>query len=197
VSRRKPVRRPFIHARALCESADVGPGTRVWAFAHVMPGVHIGRDCNVGDHAFLETGAWVGDRVTIKNAVLIWDRVRIEDDVFVGPNVVFTNDLDPRAAFKKPASEFLATRVERGATLGANASIVCGVAIGAHAFVGAGAVVTKSVPPHAIVVGNPARRSGWMCACGGRLDAKLRCACGRKHRRQRGGGLLEVAKARG
>ena len=136
----------FIHDRALCESDDVGPGTRIWAFAHVMQGAHVGRDCNVGDHAFIETGAWVGDRVTIKNAVLIWDRVRIEDDVFVGPNVVFTNDPNPRAAFKKPAHEFVATHVERGATLGANASIVCGVTIGAHAFVGAGASSRRTSP---------------------------------------------------
>jgi len=189
-------KRPFVHARALCESADVGAGTRVWAFAHVMRGAHVGRDCNIGDHAFLESGAWIGDRVTLKNAVLIWDRVRIEDDVFVGPNVVFTNDPNPRAAFKKPANEFLPTRVERGATLGANASILCGVTIGAHAFVGAGAVVTKPVPAHALVVGNPARRTGWICACGGRLDAKLRCACGRRHRR-RGAGLVEVAGRHG
>ncbi len=194
--KRKP-KRPFVHARALCESDDVGAGTRVWAFAHVMRGAHVGRDCNVGDHAFIETGAWVGDRVTIKNAVLIWDRVRIEDDVFVGPNAVFTNDLNPRAAFKKPAGGFLPTLVERGATLGANASIVCGVTIGAQAFVGAGAVVTKPVPAHALVVGNPARRVGWICACGGKLDARLRCACGRAHRRQSGGGLIEIADSRG
>lgn len=196
-ARRPRARRPFVHARALCESDDIGAGTRIWAFAHVMRGAHVGRDCNVGDHAFIETGAWVGDRVTIKNAVLVWDRVRIEDDVFVGPNVVFTNDWNPRAAFKKPASEFLPTRVERGATLGANASIVCGVTIGRFAFVGAGAVVTKPVPPHALVVGNPARRTGWICACGERLDAKLRCGgCGRRHRR-RGAGLALVAGPRG
>jgi UDP-2-acetamido-3-amino-2,3-dideoxy-glucuronate N-acetyltransferase len=184
---------PVIHERALCESDDVGGGTRVWAFAHVMRGAHVGRDCNVGDHAFIETGAWVGDRVTIKNAVLIWDGVRIEDDVFVGPNVVFTNDPNPRAAFKKPASGFLPTHVERGATLGANSSIVCGITIGANAFVGAGAVVIRSVPAHAMVVGNPARRVAWICACGGKLDARLRCGCGRTHRRQRGAGLVEMA----
>jgi len=189
MARAKPV---FVHDRALCESDDVGGGTRIWAFAHVMRGARVGAECNVGDHAFIETGAWVGDRVTIKNAVLIWDRVRIEDDVFVGPNVVFTNDPNPRAAFKKPASRFVPTLVERGATLGANASIVCGVTIGAHAFVGAGAVVAKNVLAHAVVVGNPARRVGWMCACGGKLDRRLRCVCGRGYRRQRGAGLAEL-----
>lgn len=188
-ARTKPV---FIHERALCESDDVGGGTRIWAFAHVMRGAHVGAECNIGDHAFIETGAFVGDRVTIKNAVLVWDRVRIEDDVFVGPNVVFTNDPNPRAAFKKPASRFVPTLVERGATLGANASIVCGVTIGAHAFVGAGAVVAKNVLAHAVVVGNPAHRIGWMCACGGKLDRRLRCACGRGYRRQRGAGLSEL-----
>ncbi len=182
----------FVHERALCESDDVGAGTRIWAFAHVMRGAHVGSGCNVGDHAFIETGAWVGDRVTIKNAVLIWDRVRIEDDVFLGPGVVFTNDPNPRAAFKKPASRFVPTLVERGATLGANASIVCGVTIGAHAFVGAGAVVAKNVPSHAMVVGNPARRVGWMCSCGGKLDARLRCECGLAYRRQPKAGLAGI-----
>jgi UDP-2-acetamido-3-amino-2,3-dideoxy-glucuronate N-acetyltransferase len=175
----------FVHERALCESDAVGPRTRVWAFAHVMKGAVVGADCNVGDHAFIESGARIGDRVTVKNAVLVWDKVVVEDDVFLGPNMVFTNDLMPRAAFKKPAETFLPTRVGRGATIGANATIVCGVTIGDNAFVGAGTVVIEDVPAHALVVGNPARQIGWVCACGERLadTDTLACSCGRRYAR--------------
>jgi acetyltransferase-like isoleucine patch superfamily enzyme len=177
-----------VHPLGLCESDSVGERTRVWAFAHVMPGAVVGTDCNVCDHAFVETGAQVGDRVTIKNAVLVWDRVVVEDDVFLGPNMVFTNDLMPRAEVKKGHDELLGTRVRRGATIGANATIVCGVDIGEYAFVGAGAVVTRDVPAHALVVGNPARRIGWACTCGAALDDRLACgACGRSFRDDRGG----------
>ena len=172
----------LVHDRALCESDDIGPRTRVWAFAHVMKGARIGADCNVGDHAFIEGGAVIGDRVTVKNNVLVWDQVTVEDDVFLGPNVVFTNDKIPRAAFKKPREKWLPTRVRRGASIGANATIVCGVTIGVGAFVGAGSVVVRDVPDHALVVGNPARRVGWMCACGERLAADLVCGCGRGYR---------------
>jgi len=179
MARERPV---FVHEKALCESADVGPGTRVWAFAHVMRGAVVGADCNIGDHAFIETGARVGDRVIVKNSALVWDKVTLEDDVFVGPNAVFTNDLIPRVAFKNPSERFLPTRVRRGATIGANATVVCGVTIGEQAFVGAGAVVVRNVPAHAIVVGNPARRIGWMCACGKKLGSDLVCACGRAYR---------------
>ena len=171
----------FVHERALCDSEDIGPRTRVWAFAHVMPGARIGADCNVGDHAFIEGGARIGDRVTIKNGVAIWDRVTVEDEVFLGPNMVFTNDLRPRAGFKTSAEQWLPTLVRRGATIGANATIVCGVTIGVAAFVGAGSVVVRDVPAHGLVVGNPARRSGWVCACGERLTAPLACTCGRRY----------------
>ena len=172
----------FVHERALCESVDVGPRTRIWAFAHVMQGARLGADCNVGDHAFIETGAILGDRVTVKNCVLIWDKVTIEDEVFVGPNAVFTNDPNPRVAYKKPSEHFVRTLVKRGASIGANATIVCGVTLGQQAFVGAGAVVIRDVPPHALVVGNPARRVGWICSCGEKLPPELRCTCGRAYR---------------
>jgi acetyltransferase-like isoleucine patch superfamily enzyme len=172
----------FVHPSALCESESIGARTRIWAFAHVMDGARVGADCNVGGGAFVEAGAVVGDRVTVKNHVLLWDKVTVEDDVFLGPNAVFTNDLDPRAAFRKDPSGFLPTLVRRGATVGANATIVCGITIGNDAMVGAGAVVTRDVPAHALVVGNPARRVGWVCACGARLDETLRCgACGRAY----------------
>ncbi|MFC1707069.1 acyltransferase [Planctomycetota bacterium] len=172
----------FVHEKGLCDSDAVGPRTRVWAFAHVMEDAQVGSDCNICGHAFVETGARIGDRVTVKNNALIWDEVVIEDDVFVGPNAVFTNDLRPRAAFKKPPASFVATVVRRGATIGANATIVCGVEIGAQAFIGAGAVVIRNVAPHAMVVGNPGRAIGWVCTCGETLPDGLTCGCGRRYR---------------
>ena len=172
----------FVHPRGLCESDRVGPRTRVWAFAHVLPGAEIGADCNVGDHAFIEGGAKLGDRVTVKNAVLVWDRVAVEDEVFLGPNMVFTNDLAPRVGFKKSRDELLPTLVRRGVTIGANATVLSGITIGQYAFVAAGAVVVRDVPAHALVVGNPAGRTGWVCVCGRRLDADLACSCGRRYR---------------
>lgn len=178
----------FIHAQALVEpGARIGDGTRVWAFAHVMSGAVIGPDCNICDGAFIESGARLGRHVTVKNGVLLWDKVTIEDEVFLGPQVVFTNDLNPRAAFKKPRSGFRPTRVKRGATIGANATIVCGVTLGEGCFVGAGSVVTANVPAYALVVGNPARQTGWMCVCGAQLGefskrpkSTLTCRCRRK-----------------
>jgi UDP-2-acetamido-3-amino-2,3-dideoxy-glucuronate N-acetyltransferase len=182
VSRSRTNEPVYVHPKGLCESSTVGPGTRVWAFAHVMEGAVVGAGCNIGDHAFVEAGARLGDRVTVKNAVLVWDRVTIEDEVFLGPNAVFTNDLTPRAARRKSLDEFLPTLVRRGATVGANATVVCGTTIGEHAFVAAGAVVSRDVPAYALVAGNPARRVGWVCACGERLDAALSCGCGRSYR---------------
>lgn len=171
-----------VHPRGLCESDDVGEGTRIWAFAHVLPGARIGRDCNVCDGAFVESGAVLGDRVTVKNGTLVFSGVTCEDEVFLGPNVLFTNDLRPRAAIRRPASELLSTVVRRGATLGAGTVVVCGVEIGEHAFAAAGSVVTRTVAAHSFVAGNPARHRGWVCACGDRLDAALHCAaCDRHH----------------
>lgn len=170
----------FIHERALCESESIGKGTRIWAFAHVMEGAVVGEGCNICDHAFIESGAVLGDRVVVKNNVLVWDKVTVEDDVFLGPNVVLTNDFNPRAAFKNAPEAFLPTVVRKGASIGANATIVCGVTLGRGCFVGAGSVVIRDVPDYAIVVGNPARPVGWMCACGQKLGVDLRCgACGR------------------
>lgn len=183
----------FVHPLALCESLEVGAGTRIWPFAHVMAGAVVGRECNVGEHAFVESGAIVGDRVTIKNHALIWDRVRIEDDVFVGPAAVFTNDLRPRAEVKKDREEFLPTLVRRGATIGANATVLCGATVGAYAFVAAGAVVARDVLDHALVAGNPARQVGWACRCGRRLDDTLACSCGDRYERSEGGLVLSPA----
>ncbi len=173
---------PFVHPMALCESETVGPGTRIWAFAHVLKGAVIGVDCNIGDHAYVEGGAVIGDRVTVKNHVMVWDRVTIEDDVFLGPNAVLTNDRVPRVENPTPPEDFLPTLIRKGATIGANATVVCGVTIGTQAFVGAGTVVIDNVPAHALVVGNPARLIGWVCRCGDRLSEGFECACGNRYR---------------
>ncbi len=149
----------FVHAEGRCESNQVGAGTRVWAFAHVLPGARIGRDCNICDHVFIENDVVVGDRVTIKCGVQLWDGVRLGDDVFVGPNATFTNDPFPRS--KRHRARPLPTIVGPGASIGANATLVPGIEIGAGAMVGAGAVVTRSVPAHAVVMGNPARITGY------------------------------------
>jgi UDP-2-acetamido-3-amino-2,3-dideoxy-glucuronate N-acetyltransferase len=153
---------PFIHPQALCESVAIGAGTRVWAFAHILPGARIGADCNICDGVFIENDVLVGDRVTVKCGVQLWDGIEIEDDVFIGPNATFTNDKFPRS--RQPPPAFSRTLVRRGASIGANATILPGLEIGAGAAVGAGAVVTRTVPANAIVVGNPARIAGYVGA---------------------------------
>lgn len=150
---------PFVHALGCCESRSVGAGTRIWAFAHVLPGAVIGRDCNIGDHVYIENDVIIGDRVTVKNGVQLWDGLRVESDVLIGPNATFTTDPFPRS--KQPQQQYPATTIGRGATVGANATLLPGVSIGQHAMIGAGAVVTRSVPAYAIVVGNPARIVGY------------------------------------
>lgn len=144
----------FKHPQALVESVHIGPRTRVWAFAHILPGAVIGADCNICDHVFIENDVRIGDRVTVKCGVQLWDGVTLEDDVVVGPNATFTNDPFPRS--KKPPPQFSTTTVERGASIGANATILPGITVGRNAMVAAGAVVTRDVPPNALVVGNPA-----------------------------------------
>ena len=173
--------RVFVHPQGLCDSDDVGNGTRVWAFAHILKGARVGRDCNVCDGAYIEGGSVVGDRVTIKNQVMIFEGVEIADDVFLGPGVAFTNDLTPRARIKRHGDALLHTLVEQGATLGARVTVVCGVTIGEDAFVGAGAVVVRDVPANAFVVGNPGRQIGWACECGERLPDDLVGSCGRAY----------------
>ncbi|WP_386070684.1 WxcM-like domain-containing protein [Tahibacter sp. UC22_41] len=150
----------FVHPLGCCESSQVGVGTRVWAFAHVLPGARIGADCNICDHVFIENDVVVGDRVTVKCGVQLWDGLRVEDDVFIGPNATFTNDPFPRS--RQYPEAFAQTTIGRGASIGANATILPGVSVGRYAMIGAGAVVTRSVPPHAIVMGNPARITGYV-----------------------------------
>jgi serine acetyltransferase len=182
-----------VHPQGLCESDYVGAGTRVWAFAHVLPGARIGRDCNVCDCAFVEDGAVLGDRVTVKNATLVYAGVTCEDDVFLGPNVVFTNDLRPRAAVRKGPEVLLRTLVRQGATLGAGVVVVCGLTVGRYAFAAAGAVITADVPDHAFVAGNPARQRGWVCECGDRLGDGYSCrSCATVYVPRPEGGLVQV-----
>ena len=149
----------FVHPSAICESKTIGEKTRVWAFTHVLPNARIGSECNLCDHVFIENDVVIGDRVTIKCGVQVWDGVSLEDDVFVGPNVTFTNDPFPRS--KQYPTAFSKILVRRGASIGANATILPGITIGIQAMVGAGAVVTHDVPPYAKVVGNPARIIGY------------------------------------
>ena len=160
--RAQPMAKYSKHANAIVETETIGSGTRIWAFVHVMPGAHIGADCNLCDHVFIENDVIVGDRVTIKSGVQLWDGVRIEDDVFIGPNVTFTNDPFPRS--KQYPDKYVLTVIQKGASIGANATILPGITVGQNAMVGAGSVVTRDIPPNAIVWGNPAQITGYVSA---------------------------------
>lgn len=157
----------FVHPNALVESDNIGKDTRIWAFSHVLKNVKIGEDCNICDGCFVESGVTIGNRVTIKNSISIWEGVTIEDDVFLGPNCVFTNDMFPRS--KAHHSEYVKTLVKKGASIGANATIICGIELGRYCLIGAGSVVTKSVPDFALVTGNPARHRYWISKTGEKL----------------------------
>ena len=149
----------FIHPNAIVETNKIGDKTRIWAFVHILRGASLGKDCNVCDHVFIENDVVIGDRVTIKCGVQLWDGIKIEDDVFIGPNATFTNDHFPRS--KHYPKTFSSTIICQGASIGANATILPGLIIGKFSMIGAGAVVTKSLPPYAIVVGNPANIIGY------------------------------------
>ncbi len=177
----------FKHPLALVESEEIGSGTRVWAWAHVMKGAKVGADCNIGEHCFIETGVVLGDRVTVKNGVAVWEGVTAEDDVFLGPYAVLTNDMRPRS--KVYHQEVARTLLRRGASIGANATLLCGITVGRHAMIGAGSVVTKDVPDFGLVLGNPGRLKGHVCVCSETLaftGAEARCACGRAYRKREG-----------
>ncbi len=180
----------YIHPQAIVDVpiGEIGNGTRIWAFAHVMKNVRIGTDCNVGEHSFLESGVVIGNQVTIKNHVLLWEGVTLKDEVFVGPGVVFTNDLYPRSPrFSLMNSRYenkawlQSTYIERGAAIGANATILCGITVGQFAMIGAGALVTRDIPPLALALGNPAKVKGWVCLCArpiAKTPGKYICECG-------------------
>ncbi len=179
---------PFIHESAYVDDgATIGAGTRVWHFCHVMPGAVVGARCSLGQNVVVMNGTRIGDNVKIQNNVSIYEGVELEDDVFCGPSMVFTNVVNPRSHVPR-RDEFRKTLVRRGASIGANATVVCGVTIGEYAFVGAGAVVTRDVPAHALVTGVPAKLAGWVCECGVKLDEgllDLTCpACGKRYTRR-------------
>lgn len=186
----------FAHPSACVdEGARVGEGTKVWHFSHVSAGAQVGAGCTIGQNVFIAGGVTVGDHCKIQNNVSLYEGVQLGDYVFCGPSMVFTNVQRPRCKYPQRGSAFYkATPVGEGASIGANATIVCGHSIGANAFIAAGSVVTKDVPAHAIMMGCPARQAGWACECGEKLDGQLHCPrCGRQYA-QAQGGLREVEK---
>lgn len=169
-----------IHSTAIVDSgAQIGDGSRVWHWVHICAGAKIGKDCSFGQNVFVGNNVVIGNNVKIQNNVSVYDAVRLEDDVFCGPSMVFTNVYNPRSAITRK-NEYRQTVVKRGATLGANSTIVCGTTIGEHAFIGAGAVVNRDVPAFALMLGVPAKRRGWMCTCGLQLvgSGQVKCECG-------------------
>jgi UDP-2-acetamido-3-amino-2,3-dideoxy-glucuronate N-acetyltransferase len=176
---------PSIHPTAIVDpGARIGDGTRIWHWVHVGAGAEIGAGCSLGQNVYVADGVRLGNNVRIQNNVSVYAGVTLEDDVFCGPSMVFTNVINPRAHVPRK-NEYRPTRVARGASIGANATVLCGITIGAFAFVGAGSVVTRDVPPYALVKGNPARRTGWICRCGEKLasaSGSVTCtACGTRY----------------
>lgn len=172
----------YVHESSYVEEgAKIGRGTKIWYFCHIQDGSEIGENCNIGQNVFICKGSKIGNRVKIQNNVSVYECVELEDYVFCGPSVVFTNDINPRAKYKKGSTGYLKTLVKEGATIGANATIVCGNIIGKNALIGAGAVVTNDIPNNAVVVGNPSRQIGWICECGELLGDKKICGkCGKE-----------------
>ncbi|HEV7388066.1 MAG TPA: DapH/DapD/GlmU-related protein [Gemmatimonadaceae bacterium] len=169
--------KPFIHESAYVdEGAQIGADTKVWHFCHVLGGAVIGERCSLGQNVVVMNGVRIANNVKIQNNVSVYEGVELEDDVFCGPSMVFTNVVNPRAHVSR-RNEYKRTLVRKGATIGANATIVCGVTLDEYAFIGAGSVVTKDVPAYALMVGVPAKRTGWMCQCGERLTDKNPESC--------------------
>ena len=165
----------FIHSLADVQCTQIGKGTTIWQFSVVLTGAKIGKNCNINALTLIENDVVIGNNVTIKSGVQVWDGLRIEDNVFVGPNVTFTNDFTPRS--KQRPLAFLTTTIAQNASIGANATIICGIKIGLYAMIGAGAVVTKDVPNYALVYGNPAKQQGWICECGVKLQKFICPSC--------------------
>ncbi|HBI62339.1 MAG TPA: N-acetyltransferase [Lachnospiraceae bacterium] len=166
----------FCHESSYIDSSvQIGKGTKIWHFCHIQSGAVIGENCSLGQNVNISNNVRIGNKVKIQNNVSVYEGVELEDGVFCGPSCVFTNDLAPRAEFPKGKENYKKTLVKEGASIGANATIVCGITIGRYAMVAAGAVVTKDVPDYALVVGTPARVTGWMCECGNRLGDTMQC----------------------
>ena len=161
----------YVHPAAIVDTTDIGAGTTIWAFVHVLNGVRIGENCNICDHCFVENGVVLGDNVTLKCGIYLWTGVTAEDNVFIGPNVVFTNDVRPRS--KNKEAVFSTTLLKHGCSLGANSTILAGVTVGRYALTGIASVVTRDVKDHALVYGNPARQHGWIDEQGQKLEAAL------------------------
>lgn len=170
----------FVHESSyIDDDVVIGDGTKIWHFCHVQSGAVIGKDCSLGQNVNISNRVKIGDRVKIQNNVSVYEGVELEDGVFCGPSCVFTNDLTPRAEFPKGHENYKKTIVRHGASIGANATVVCGHEVGEYAMIAAGAVVTKDVPPHALMAGVPATRIGWVCCCGSVLNEELKCpVCG-------------------
>ena len=170
----------FVHPSTFVdEPCEIGEGTKIWHFCHIMAGARVGCHCNIGQNVVISPHVKLGDNVRIQNNVSVYTGVILEDDVFCGPSMVFTNVSNPRSHISRK-SEYKTTRVKRGATIGANATILCGITIGRYAFVGAGSVVTKDVPDYALIFGNPGRLKGWMCYCGVKLPFACGCVTGKQ-----------------
>ena len=172
-----------IHPTAIVdEGAQIGDGSRIWHWVHICAGARIGKACSFGQNVFVGNDVVIGDNVKIQNNVSVYDTVRLEDDVFCGPSMVFTNVYNPRSIITRK-DEYRQTLVQRGTTLGANCTIICGSTIGEYAFIGAGAVVNRDVPPYALMLGVPAKRRGWMCTCGVQLQGSghVQCSCGKNY----------------
>lgn len=174
----------MVHPTSLIEEGvQIGAGSRIWCFCHLQVGAVVGENCVLGQNVNLAPGVKIGNDVKIQNNVSIYEGVELEDGVFCGPSCVFTNDLTPRSEYPKEKKAYRPTRVRRGATIGANATVLCGCTIGRWAMVAAGAVVTRNLPDHALAIGNPARHRGWVCRCGKKLGKDLYCpACRRQYR---------------
>jgi len=178
----------FVHESSyIDDEVRIGTGTKIWYFCHVQKGARLGRNCVLGQNVNVAGNVRIGDGVKIQNNVSVYEGVELEDDVFCGPSAVFTNDLTPRSPYPKGRENYERTLVKRGASIGANATVVCGVTVGRWAMVGAGAVVTADVPDYALVMGVPAKQVGWVCRCGLRLGEELCCReCGRSYRLEQG-----------
>jgi UDP-2-acetamido-3-amino-2,3-dideoxy-glucuronate N-acetyltransferase len=187
---------PFVHESSYVDDgARIGAGTKIWHFCHILPGAVIGERCNLGQNVVVMNGTRLGNNVKVQNNVSIYEGVELEDDVFCGPSMVFTNVMNPRSHVSRK-NEYRRTLVKRGSSIGANATIVCGVTLGEYSFIGAGAVVNRDVLPYALMAGVPARRIGWMCQCGERLrgDGVGSCAaCGTSYERA-GDGIRVVPR---